>query len=642
MHKSIPVLWVLVIILLVLNIVLLYSLNIVRTMAVDTLSRTEVMLNALAHEVIVYDVDVNTDLPINVAVPISAERSVDIETTVQLDTTIPVEMAVARTPLLAYLQAASIDIANIRNRLAPGSQSLALNWDTPNTIAAETTNAGSSAMNNAVDTAKDNVVMTTGAQPTPPPQREPGVEQPTASNSSLTDADPPEESIDLGLCAHAYWPLRPGTAWAFNSAETSYIASVDRIDDSQVYFNTQYEGQDIIFDMTCLPEGLGGGYLGDMRRISELGDLNFSEPVGVFLPTPDVIENVGQSWSQRYKVTGIVEARHGDATVVGVVRQGVATVDYKVLGIEPMESVQGQRQALHVQQQINLDLMLDYNLDNQIVPANEAVSLTNHYWFVRNVGPIKAHWQGGSITHKMVLNDTPIEQQQAVSAMTEDQLALLCVSSVARGVECLSIEDASLTDLTTPANPELEIKPFNIPLTALGLGNGDSTSSSNSTGASPSDSSSNPDGMLPSNTASNLPGDVIPVDSPNFVEYVNSVNDISADVSGMLQDFFGLALAFQSEQITFEDFQVAFDGFKDDMKGPLADFSELNPPPAANAAHEQFNSGLSKCNQALDLLDGYFESSDSSNKDNGIKLATDCISTLTDAKAEIDSLADGG
>jgi hypothetical protein len=60
------------------------------------------------------------------------------------------------------------------------------------------------------------------------------------------------------------------------------------VSNDEVYLSTQYEGRDIQFSLMCNQEGLGGKYLGDMRRISELGELTFSNPRGVFLPRPEI------------------------------------------------------------------------------------------------------------------------------------------------------------------------------------------------------------------------------------------------------------------------------------------------------------------------------------------------------------------
>ncbi|NJN97612.1 MAG: hypothetical protein HC875_27800 [Anaerolineales bacterium] len=82
------------------------------------------------------------------------------------------------------------------------------------------------------------------------------------------------------------------------------------------------------FSLVCSEEGLGGAFLGDMRRLSELGQLTFDNPKGVFLPPVEVLEQIGQSWQQEFKVAGTVEAKQSDQVLTGQVSQGRAVAVY--------------------------------------------------------------------------------------------------------------------------------------------------------------------------------------------------------------------------------------------------------------------------------------------------------------------------
>ena len=74
------------------------------------------------------------------------------------------------------------------------------------------------------------------------------------------------QPTDLGLCEHPYWPLRPGTAWTYNSSHTSYTQQVINVLDNQVALTTAYEGQPIQLGLTCSQEGLAGSHLGHPRE----------------------------------------------------------------------------------------------------------------------------------------------------------------------------------------------------------------------------------------------------------------------------------------------------------------------------------------------------------------------------------------
>ncbi|MCB0153813.1 MAG: hypothetical protein KDF65_03380 [Anaerolineae bacterium] len=159
-QSSLPWLWAIVIFVLLLNIGLLIGLNLARLGAIEALSQVETMLDNLANEVVVYEVPVNqavpmqaevpfnqtfdvpldtvialsqtltvpfggvdidlpvqTEVPVQIVVPFTVDEVIAVDTVVQLNTTIPVEVEVARTPLLAYLNQAKYDLARLKSLL---------------------------------------------------------------------------------------------------------------------------------------------------------------------------------------------------------------------------------------------------------------------------------------------------------------------------------------------------------------------------------------------------------------------------------------------------------------------------------------------------------------------------------------------
>ena len=165
MQRSIPYLWVLVIILLILNLLFLDLLNLARLAAVDGLSRLEVTLDALASEVIVYNIDVHeavplkadipidrtievpisitvpidevltvpvqtaageiilsvpikTEFPVDTVIPLELKETFVVDTMFQLDTTLPIEIDVATTLLAGYLRQANSQVGQLKRRLS--------------------------------------------------------------------------------------------------------------------------------------------------------------------------------------------------------------------------------------------------------------------------------------------------------------------------------------------------------------------------------------------------------------------------------------------------------------------------------------------------------------------------------------------
>jgi hypothetical protein len=65
----------------------------------------------------------------------------------------------------------------------------------------------------------------------------------------------------------------------------------------------------------------------------------------------------------------------------------------------------------------------------------------------------------------------------------------------------------------------------------------------------------------------------------------------------------------------------------------------LTPPQEAAAAHQKLVGGLTKCDQAIDLLDNWLETFDDTSKNAGALLVAQCLQDLTNAQQELSDLA---
>ncbi|NIR94849.1 MAG: hypothetical protein GWO08_14630, partial [Gammaproteobacteria bacterium] len=324
--------------LLILNLALLYGLNLARLRTIETLDNVETTLDDLAHEVVVYDfeidravplkadvpfqrtmeipvntvipidqelsvpfktpageiildVPIKTDFPLDVVIPVNFNETISVDSIVQLNTTIPVEIDIAQTSLAAYLAQARLDVAQLKNRLAfKGDESIP-----------------------SVELSS----KTTTHYPEDKPEAAP-----------VLVADDDTSAPAKKACSHIYWPLQPGTTWTYASQDSSYIQRVDNIVNDQAYLSTQYEGQNLQFQIGCLQQGVGLNYLGDMRRLREFGELTFSNPRGTFLPDPETMAEIGRSWTQENDITGTVEGRQGDKPLIGHITHGLARATY--------------------------------------------------------------------------------------------------------------------------------------------------------------------------------------------------------------------------------------------------------------------------------------------------------------------------
>jgi hypothetical protein len=668
MQRSIPFLWGLVIILLVLNLILLDSLNLARLTAIETLSEVETMLDSLANEVIVYNVEVNqavpvkvdvpfnrrmeiplntvvpidqelsvpfqtpagevmlsvpvkTEVPIDTVVPVDFNQTISVDTVVQLKTTLPVEIDIAQTPLAGYLNQAKLDLARLRSHLSLKRGTAAVEEtvappvsDNESSVSSAPTTAGAS----------QSQTLPAGSEPIAAPDSEPAPESDTAEISQRLATDLPLSSgkaldqAKLGLCTHAYWPLWPGTTWTYNSQNSSYSYRVDDISDNQALLSTQYEGQDIQFSLACSEEGLGGNYLGDMRRLTELGQLSFSNPRGLFLPRPETMEEIGRSWTQELDVTGTVQAYQGDNLVEGRINRGRAVAVYTPARFETVETPLGPREALRVEQRLDLELDIGFDLGGQTIPATEIVNLNTVYWFVKDIGLVKMHWQGGTIQQSAEMGNTPVNQQSSISALAEDQLVIVCVTLEDQSLKCARLGEISQSDLTAPPDSELEVQAFVFP---SGAGDDDAVSGA--------DTSSD---ETPKEPAGDTGG------QSDLLAYAAAVDSLGQRLYQAAQEFGESAVKFRDGQITLDEFRESFLKFAPQVRGLVQEIGRLSPPSEAEAIHQKLTGGLAKCDQALDLMDDWFDSPSSGTKEAAALLVGECVEDVTAAGEELDAL----
>lgn len=651
---SIALLWGVVISLFILNLALLYALNLARLTAVEALGQAETTLDRLAQEVVVYDVRVNqavpmkadipfnqkmdipiktvipidqemklpfktpageimldvpikADFPIDTVVPLDFNQTVKVDTVVQLDTTVPIEIAVAKTPLVNYLKQAKLNVTQLKNRLSFQGE-----------VAAAEQSDGVSPVDN------DNEASTN------PSAAEPVSQVTVAEAPAAAPAVNSAVKADLGLCDHPYWPLQPGTTWTYNSPATSYQERIEMFSANQVGLGTQYEDQDIQYNVVCLPEGLGGSYLGDMRRITEFGDLHFDNPRGVFLPQPEVMEAADASWTQEFDVGGTVNASQEEQIVVGKIARGQAKAVYTAVGFEAIETPIGPQKSLRVEQKLSLELNIDFNIDDQIVPAVQTINLSNVYWFAKDIGLVKMQWQGGQVQREVKLAQASVNRTDPIPALTEDKLVFLCVSLEQQAPNCQRVTGMSEANLTKPALSELNLPDFELP--AVNVSVEGTQEATNNKSLEENSSSLNDQGDTPSPDT--------PVDQgPDLLaEYSTSVTSLSQKMSDAAQKFGEAAMAYQEGTLSREEFRAKYADFAPRTRQLVSQLNGLTAPPEAQQIHHKLTSGLDQCNKALELLGQWFDKPDGGVKEAGVLLVTNCMADVTEAQNELDVL----
>ncbi len=664
MLKSIPFLWGLVILLLILNLILLDSLNLARRTAIETLSQVESTLDRLAGEVIVYqvavdqavpiraDVPINqtlsvplntvvpldqiftvpvqvgatqmeltmpvkTELPLNLVIPVDFNDSIVVNTTVQLETTLPVTIDIAQTPLAGYLQEARGELVRLRQRLTlPVDRPSLTGADeavapaSPTTAEAETSRSGSPAVAVATVAATLQAAVTV----TEPAPTVAAVAKP-ASFNPLTPAE-------VGPCDHPYWPLRPATVWRYRSPATDYPLQIDAaLVDDQFVVGSQYEATAVSAEVACSEQGWGGPFLGELRRWAELGELQFSQANGLFLPAAALLEQPGYNWQQSFAVGGRVAAYQGSRPVWGQIRQGQGRALYQTSGRELVDSRLGLVETIRLEQKIHLELPLEFQLADGIRQATASIDLTNVYWLADEVGLVKMQWQGGPITWNFDGQPPPDQYPTALPALPEERLVSICPAETTALATCLQLVEPGPATLSDPPSVELELPPLRWA----------------DRGASPAPTASPPlTGPTPE-TSPDEPADQNP-NRAALLAYAAAVARLGDRINRQAETFADIALGFRAGDLTLAEFESRFDSFASSMRAQLAELAGLSPPPPAAEIHTGLTGGLAKCEEGLDLMEGWFEQPDSDTKEATMLLVAACVSEVTIAAEKLEQL----
>lgn len=664
MRRSTLILWGIVIQLWILNLVVLFFLNQARLTAIENLNKAETMLDKLANEVVSYDIQVNrpiplkadipfkqkldipintvipidreiqvpfntpagdviidvplkTDFPIDMVVPVDFNQTVNVDTVVQLDTTVPVEIAVAKTPLLGYLEQIKQDLVRLRSRLSFQSEAAA------GEAAISLSKEAAIKLDTSPDQAEETSMVKTGSQSGDVAAAQTSPDELTATIDNWVIP------ITQGACAHPYWPLQVGVKWTYDSPVTSFTQQVDTMAANQVVLSSQYEGQTIEATLGCSQDGLGGNFLGDMRRISELGNLTFKATKGVFLAGPEIIEKLGASWAQEFEVSGTVEGSYADTLINGSITQGMASAIYTSGGFESLKTPLGPREALRIEQKFHMNLNIDFKLDENTIPATEKVDLTTTYWFVKDIGLAAVHWQGGSLQQNLNTEQIPVTNI-TIPDLPEDILVLICASSDQPASNCKQNADVSEAGLVAAAS-ELDISGFILPEMAAGVVNNVMIDGlNNSADGDSSDSSSAVNADNPQNPQND--------ERAALLQYAAAINNLNERISDAAEDFGEAAIKFRDDLISLDEFKNKYADFAPKIRQLVRDLNGLKPPPLARNIHAKFTGGMAKCEQASNMLSQWFNSFDPTLKQAGTFLVADCVNQVTEASNELNQL----
>ena len=195
-----------------------------------------------------------------------------------------------------------------------------------------------------------------------------------------------------GLCTNVYYPVRQGATWTYKSTggpagEYSLTDTITSVREDGFTLSTQIGDISRSLEWNCTPEGLTALQLGGApaAMLNSQGiqmNLNVSNVTGATFPSQI---NPGDQWQQTMDVQGNVTMMNEQAEATGN-----ALMNFSAIGNESVTVPAGTFEALKVQ----VDVTLNINATYQAITLPVSFTGTYTYWFVPNVGWVKASGNG--------------------------------------------------------------------------------------------------------------------------------------------------------------------------------------------------------------------------------------------------------
>ncbi|HET9909337.1 MAG TPA: hypothetical protein VFQ23_22005 [Anaerolineales bacterium] len=220
-----------------------------------------------------------------------------------------------------------------------------------------------------------------------PANNQPGVTETASAQSTST-----ELSSSTELCSNRYFPVREGATWTYKNSgspagEFQFTDRVSSVRADGFTLTSQLGNTAWTQEWACQQEGLVALQLGGapaMTLTAQGVQLNLAvnNVSGVTFPR-DII--AGNQWQHNLDFDGQVEmaGQSGNA-------QGTALTRFTVLGNETVTVPAGTFEAVKIQ----VEPTLDINVGFQLLSIPVTISGTYTYWFVQDVGWVKASGAG--------------------------------------------------------------------------------------------------------------------------------------------------------------------------------------------------------------------------------------------------------
>lgn len=195
-----------------------------------------------------------------------------------------------------------------------------------------------------------------------------------------------------GVCTNPYYPVREGATWSYKSTggptgEYTFTDTITSVRADGFTLSSQFGELTRTQEWACKPEGLvalqlGGPSAATLSSENMQLNLEVKNVSGVTFPSEI---NVGDQWQHNLDLEGkmTVANQEGSAT-------GNAQSSFNALGNESVTVPAGTFDGLKIQ----IDTTLNINVSVQGVSVPVTFSGSYTYWFVKDVGWVKASGTG--------------------------------------------------------------------------------------------------------------------------------------------------------------------------------------------------------------------------------------------------------
>ena len=219
--------------------------------------------------------------------------------------------------------------------------------------------------------------------------KQPGVKETASAQSTATEIP---SASQTSLCSNPYYPVREGATWTYKNTgspagEFSFTDTITSVRDGGFTLTSQLGDLIRTQEWACQQEGLVALQLGGAPAVtlSALGiqlDLEINNVSGVTFPKEIA---AGSQWEHNLDFEGQVEmaGQSGEA-------QGNAATRFTAIGNETVTVPAGTFEAMKIQVEPSLNI----NVGFQLLSIPVTVGGTYTYWFVQDIGWVKASGTG--------------------------------------------------------------------------------------------------------------------------------------------------------------------------------------------------------------------------------------------------------